>query len=99
MSSSSPRGRHRRLRHERRCSADPFARTRRPPDAGARLHVRMDEASLRALDAEGAVFMSEWANLRSVRSTKWPLAAAFVLTIGLPALAPAIVAHHWTHMD
>src|SRR4051794_29059442 len=42
---------------------------------------------------------SEWTKLRSVRSTKWALAAAFVLTIGLPALAAAIVAHHWAHMD
>src|SRR3954467_9786725 len=48
---------------------------------------------------QARVFMSEWTKLRSVRSTKWALAAAFVLSIGLPALAAAIVAHHWAHMD
>jgi ABC-2 type transport system permease protein len=45
------------------------------------------------------VFLSEWTKLRSVRSTKWSLAAAFVLTIGLPAVAAAIVSHHWPHMS
>ena len=44
------------------------------------------------------VFASEWTKLRSVRSTKWSLFAAFVLTIGLSALAAAIVSHHWPHM-
>jgi ABC-2 type transport system permease protein len=41
------------------------------------------------------VFLSEWTKLRSVRSTKWSLAVAFVFTIGLPALVAAIVSHHW----
>jgi len=45
------------------------------------------------------ILVSEWTKLRSVRSTKWALAAAFVLTVGLPALVAAIVAHHWPHMD
>ena len=49
--------------------------------------------------SQARVMASEWTKLRSVRSTKWALAAAFVLTIGLPALAAAIVAHHWAHMD
>jgi len=41
---------------------------------------------------QARVLVSEWTKLRSVRSTKWALAAAFVLSIGLPALAAAIVA-------
>jgi ABC-2 type transport system permease protein len=41
------------------------------------------------------VFVSELTKLRSVRSTKWSLAAAFVLTIGVPAIAAAVVSHHW----
>src|SRR5213080_2178147 len=45
------------------------------------------------------IFLSEWTKLRSVRSTKWSLTAAFVLTIGLPAVAAAIVSHHWPHMS
>ena len=44
------------------------------------------------------VFVSEWTKLRSVRSTKWSLLAAFVFTIGLPAIAAAVVSHHWPNM-
>jgi ABC-2 type transport system permease protein len=43
------------------------------------------------------VFVSELTKLRSVRSTKWSLAAAFVLTIGIASLAAAVVSHHWPH--
>jgi ABC-2 type transport system permease protein len=45
------------------------------------------------------VFLSEWTKLRSVRSTKWSLLTAFVLTIGLPAVAAAVVSNHWPHMS
>ncbi len=41
------------------------------------------------------VFLSELTKLRSVRSTKWSLAAAFLFTIGVPAIAAAVVSHHW----
>ena len=41
------------------------------------------------------VFASELTKLRSVRSTKWSLLTAFVLTIGIPAIASAVVSHHW----
>jgi ABC-2 type transport system permease protein len=44
------------------------------------------------------VLLSEWTKLRSLRSTRWSLLAAFVLTIGVAALACAVVAHHWPHM-
>ena len=44
------------------------------------------------------VFGSEWTKLRSVRSTAWSLLAAFVFTIGIPAIAAGVVAHHWPHM-
>jgi hypothetical protein len=43
------------------------------------------------------VFVSEATKLRSVRSTKWALLAAFVFTIGLPAIGATVVAHHWPH--
>ena len=43
------------------------------------------------------VFASELTKLRSVRSTKWALAAAFVLTIGIASLAAAVISHHWPH--
>ena len=45
------------------------------------------------------VFVSEWTKLRSVRSTKWSLAAAFVLTIGVASIAAAVVSHHWPHVS
>jgi ABC-2 type transport system permease protein len=45
------------------------------------------------------VFVSEWTKLRSVRSTKWSLFAAFVVTIGIPAIAAAVVSHHWPQMS
>ena len=43
------------------------------------------------------VFASELTKLRSVRSTKWALAAAFVLTIGIASIAAAVISHHWPH--
>jgi hypothetical protein len=45
------------------------------------------------------VCLSEWTKLRSVRSTRWSLAAAVVFTIGIAALACAVVSHHWPHMS
>jgi hypothetical protein len=41
------------------------------------------------------VFLSEWTKLRSVRSTLWSLFTAIGFTIGIGALACAIVSHHW----
>jgi ABC-2 type transport system permease protein len=41
------------------------------------------------------VFLSEWTKLRSVRSTLWSLFAAVGFTIGIAALACAVVSHHW----
>ena len=41
------------------------------------------------------VFLSELTKLRSVRSTKWSLFTAFVLAIGVPAIAAAVFSHHW----
>ena len=45
------------------------------------------------------VFLSEWTKLRSVRSTRWSFLAAVGFTIGIAALACAVVAHHWPHMS
>lgn len=41
------------------------------------------------------VFHSEWTKLRSVRSTRWSFFAAIGFTIGVAALACAVVSHHW----
>src|SRR3954465_5335020 len=45
------------------------------------------------------VFLSEWTKLRSVRSTRWSFLVAVVFTIGIAALACAVVSHHWPHMS
>ena len=48
---------------------------------------------------QGRVALSEWTKLRSVRSTRWSLLAATVLTIGLPILFAFVVSSHWGHMS
>ncbi len=45
------------------------------------------------------VAMSEWTKLRSVRSSRWSLGVAVLLTIGLPCLFAAVTASHWNHMS
>jgi ABC-2 type transport system permease protein len=44
---------------------------------------------------QARVILSEWTKLRSVRSTRWSLLVATVLTIGFPILASAIISSHW----
>ena len=44
------------------------------------------------------VVVSEWTKLHSLRSTRWSLAVAVILTIGLPLLFATIVGSHWAHM-
>ena len=81
--------------------ADPGGR--RVPDArraGAREAGRVSRITTtphrpaphpRPRHAGAAVLLSEWTKLRSVRSTRWSLLAAFVFTIGIAALACAVV--------
>jgi ABC-2 type transport system permease protein len=45
------------------------------------------------------VIVSEWTKLHSLRSTRWSLFAAVILTIGLPALFAAVTSSHWGHMS
>ncbi|MDX6474927.1 MAG: type transport system permease protein, partial [Gaiellaceae bacterium] len=44
---------------------------------------------------QARVVLSEWTKLRSVRSTRWSLLVATVLTIGFPILASALISSHW----
>jgi ABC-2 type transport system permease protein len=44
------------------------------------------------------VARSEWTKLRSVRSTRWSLVIAVLLTIGLPCLFATVTASHWNSM-
>ena len=45
------------------------------------------------------VVLSEWTKLRSVRSTRWSLLIAVASTIGIAALACAVVSHHYPQMS
>lgn len=45
------------------------------------------------------VIRSEWTKLVSVRSTRWSLFAAVLLTIGLPVLFAAVTSSHWGSMS
>jgi len=45
------------------------------------------------------VVRSEWTKLRSLRSTRWSLLVAVVLTIGLPCLFAAVTSSHWGSMS
>ena len=58
--------------------------------AGWRSGVRVTQAR---------VLLSEWTKLRSLRSSRWSLVAAVVLTVGLPCLFAAVVSSHWGHMS
>jgi ABC-2 type transport system permease protein len=48
---------------------------------------------------QARVVRSEWTKLRSVRSTVFSLLAAVVFILGLSALVPAVVVHHWPPRD
>jgi hypothetical protein len=45
------------------------------------------------------VLLSEWTKLRSVRSTKWSLAAGFLLTIAFPLVFAFVTHSHWGSMS
>ena len=62
-----------------------------------------DRIALPRYDGKGKVTqwrvaVSEWTKLHSLRSTRWSLLVAVVLTIGLPALFAAITSSHWGSM-
>src|ERR1700752_5067153 len=48
---------------------------------------------------QARVILSEWTKLHSLRSTRWSLFAAVLLTIGLPAIFAAVTSSHWAHMS
>ena len=45
------------------------------------------------------VAVSEWTKLHSLRSTRWSLVVAVILTIGLPCLFAAILSSRWGHLS
>jgi ABC-type transport system involved in multi-copper enzyme maturation permease subunit len=48
---------------------------------------------------QARVALSEWTKLRSVRSTRYSLLATIAFTIGIAAIATAVVSARWPHMD
>ena len=48
---------------------------------------------------QARVALSEWTKLHSLRSTRWSLLVATVLTIGLPLLFSTVISSHWGHMS
>jgi hypothetical protein len=48
---------------------------------------------------QARVVVSEWTKLRSLRSTRWSMLAAFVLLVGLPCAFATVTATHWSHMS
>jgi hypothetical protein len=44
---------------------------------------------------QARVVLSEWTKLRSVRSTRWSLLIAVLITTGLPCLFAAVTSSHW----
>jgi hypothetical protein len=48
---------------------------------------------------QARVVVSEWTKLHSLRSTRWSLFAAVLLTIGLPVLFSFVTRSHWAHMS
>jgi ABC-2 type transport system permease protein len=48
---------------------------------------------------QARVALSEWTKLRSLRSTRWSLLVAVVLTIGLPLLVATVISSRWSHLS
>jgi ABC-2 type transport system permease protein len=48
---------------------------------------------------QARVALSEWTKLRSVRSTRWSFLSAVLFTIGIAAIACAVVGHHYSSMS
>jgi ABC-2 type transport system permease protein len=58
--------------------------------------IAASPARLRVTQAR--VLLSEWTKLRSLRSTRWSMLVAVVLTIGLPLIFATVVGARWAHM-
>ena len=61
--------------------------------------VRLPRLDVTGRVAFHRVLLSEWTKLRTVRSTKWSLAAGFLLTIAFPVVFAAVTSSHWGSMS
>jgi ABC-2 type transport system permease protein len=57
------------------------------------------EWSNRLRVTQARVLLSEWTKLRSLRSTRWSMLVAVLLTIALPLLGAIVTDTHWAHMS
>jgi ABC-2 type transport system permease protein len=57
--------------------------------------IAIPGSAFRGRVTQARVILSEWTKLRSVRSTRWSLLVATVLTIGFPILAATVISTHW----
>jgi hypothetical protein len=57
--------------------------------------VAIPSSAFRGKVTQARVIFSEWTKLRSVRSTRWSLFVATLLTIGFPILASIVISTHW----
>jgi ABC-2 type transport system permease protein len=48
---------------------------------------------------QARVTRSEWTKFQSLRSTRWSLLVAVVLTIGLPMLVASVISSRWSHLS
>ena len=62
-------------------------------------HLTLPRYSGTGRVTQARVALSEWTKLHSLRSTRWSLLVATVLTIGLPMLFAAVTSSHWGHMS
>jgi ABC-2 type transport system permease protein len=60
--------------------------------------VSLPKLATRGRVTQGRIVVSEWTKLWSLRSTRWSLLTAVILTIGLPLLFAAITSSHWGSM-
>ena len=65
----------------------------------AALEVKLPRYERAGRVTQVRVLLSEWTKLVSLRSTRWSLAAATVLGIGLPCVFAAVTASHWHSMS
>src|SRR3984957_17828535 len=61
--------------------------------------VPLPRLTLRGRVTQAHVLRSEWTKLVSLRSTRWSLLGATVLTVALPALFAAVTSSHWGGMS
>jgi len=66
--------------------------------SSASAHIAVPRYSGASRVTQARAALSEWTKLHSLRSTRWSVGVATVLTIGLPLLFATIVASHWGHM-